>query len=422
MKWPWQKEVQKKSQYQDVLRRLIASQSGVLSGTVSPENCMRSPTVMAIVTAVSRRMAVTPCHVYEKTFDEKTGKERKRAQPGHSVSRLLRRPNSWQSNYEFWQDATSTMLRWGRFHAYKQRSSTGPILELIPLNPRAVQLEQESDFSIKYRVQLQGGQTAVYEQREIFSARGAARDFVCGDSPIEDVKTTVALEILSEQFGANFFQNGALPLLIFSYMEGSDGFETEEQEKQFLDDMKEAFGGNNMLTTALLPKGINKPEPIHLDLQGMQMIESRKYQRTVIAGAFGVPPHLVGDLERGTFNNVEQQDKDFTQNVVLPVAKAFEAAMERDLLTPQDRNDGLVIRFNLDSILRASFKDRQEGLRIQREMGIISADEWREIEGRNPRDDEYGDDYMHPSNMVVDGEEPDEPQPTDSPPGTEEPE
>lgn len=419
MRWPWQKKVEAKS-YQDVLQRLIASQSGTLSNSVTPENCMRSPTVMAIVTAVSRRMAVTPVHVYRKSFDE-SGKESKEVVPGHPVARLLRRPNSWQSHYEYWQDATSTLLRWGRFHSYKQRSATGPILELLPYSPASVTVDQDDDFSITYRVSMAGGKTRVFEQREMFSARGPSRDFFSGDSPVQDVSTTIALEILSEQFGANFFNNGALPLLIFSYLEGSDAFETEEQEQQFVSDMKEAFGGSKMLTTALLPKGIAPPETVSLDLQSMQMIESRSYQRTMIAGAFGVPPHLTGDLSNGTFNNVEQQDKDFTQNVVLPVAKAFESAMERDLLTQEDRLNGIVIRFNLDSILRADFKSRQEGLQIQRQNGIISANEWREIEGRNPRDDAEGDDYMHPANMTIDGEKPDEPQPTDSPAGNKDP-
>ena len=137
----------------------------------------------------------------------------------------------------------------------------------------------------------------------------------------------------------------------------------------------------------------------------------------MIAGAFGVPPHLVGDLERATFNNVEQQDQDFTLNVVMPVAQAFEAAMERDLLTDQDRASGIVIRFNLDSILRADFKSRQEGLRIQRDAGVINANKWREIEGHNPiSDDDGGNDYLRPANFVVAGEEMDDATETDDTP------
>jgi HK97 family phage portal protein len=174
----------------------------------------------------------------------------------------------------------------------------------------------------------------------------------------------------------------------------------------------------------LLPKGIEQKEPIRIENDKAQMLESRKYQRTVIAGAFGVPPHLVGDLERATFNNVEQQDADFTSNVVQPVATAFEAAMERDLLTEEDYRSGIIIRFNLDSILRADFKSRQEGSRIQREGGMLSANEWREREGMNPiPKDKGGDDYIRPANMTVAGEQQEEPNnaETESTPRDQEP-
>ena len=110
----------------------------------------------------------------------------------------------------------------------------------------------------------------------------------------------------------------------------------------------------------------------------------------MIAGAFGVPPHLVGDLSRGTYNNVEQQSLDFTLNVVLPYVRIFEAAMERDLLTDDDRRAGIVIRFNLEAALRGDFKTRQEGLKIQREAGVINANEWREHEGMNPISEKDG--------------------------------
>ena len=402
MKWFWQKKEQKG--FQDVLTRLILSQEGKLSASVTPDNCMRSPTVHAIVTAISRRLASTPIHIYEK--GESQGRESKERLPNHPVANLLRKPNQWQSPYDFWQDATSVFIRWGRFIAYKSRGSTGPIRELLPLSPAGVDIKQDdSNWQVMFRLNQNKKTVREYTMDQMFYARGPARDFLKGDSPVDDVKTAIALEILTEKFGANFFKNGALPLLFFAFSEGSAGFATKEQEDQFIKDLNEAFGGDNMLSSMLLPKGIDKPGSVAIDHEKMQMIESRKYQRTVIAGAFGVPMHLVGDLERATFNNVEQQDQDFTMNCVMPVAKAFEAAMERDLFTDADRRANRIIRFNLDSTLRAAFKERQEGLQIQRINGIIDADEWREIEGRNPRSDQLGDRYLHPANMVVDGEE-----------------
>ena len=399
--------------WQDTLTRLIESQKGSLGALVTPDTCMQSPTVHAIVTAISRRIASTPVMVYQQSRVD--GRLKRESLPNHPVTRLLQRPNQWQTGYEFWEDAASNLVRWGRFHAYKARGSTGPIQRLIPFNPGTISFEQDPQtYDVDMRVTSNTKTAELRSVREFFNIRGPARDFVTGDSPVYDCNTAIALEIMAERFGANFFKNGALPLLIFKFMEGSSGFDSDESEQAFLDDLRESFGGDNALSSMLLPKGIDAPTTVGIRHDEAQFLETRKLQRTVIAGAFGVPPHLVGDLERGTFNNVEQQDKEFTANVVTPWLQAIEAAAERDLLTDQDRRSEIVVRFDVHSApSRASFKERQEGLSIQRQMGVINADEWREIEGRNPRDDEYGDEFLHPGNMLVDGEEQDEPSEDD---------
>jgi HK97 family phage portal protein len=373
---------------------------------------MKSPTVNAIVTAISRRISVSPVHVYEKTTSR--GRDSKEKLPDHPVAKLLNKPNMWQTRTEYWLDAASCFVRHGRFFAFKSRGTTGPIRELVPLHPMIVQPCQDNNtYAVTFRVTQDGIGQREYPQSKIHYVRGPARDFLCGDSPVKDVSLSIALEIAAEEFGATFFHNGALPLMVLKYIQGSAGFKNEEQEKKFVQDFQDAFGGKNRHRALLLPKGIEAGNPVSVENDKAQMIETRKYQRTVIAGAFGVPPHLVGDLERATFNNVEQQDTDFTSNVVQPVVTAFESAMERDLLTDEDRAAGRIIRFNLDSILRADFKSRQEGLQIQRQNGAIDADEWREIEGRNPlKSGKGGDEVWRPANMTLSGtpiEKPKEP-------------
>ena len=88
----------------------------------------------------------------------------------------------------------------------------------------------------------------------------------------------------------------------------------------------------------------------------------------------------------------------------MPEVVAFEASMERDLLTQADRDSGIKIRFNIDSILRASFKERQEGLQIQLTNSVINPDEWREHEGMNPRPDGKGGEYYHSANYIKDSD------------------
>lgn len=404
------RRVEVKSQFDDVLTRLRAALQGAQTGAwVTPENCMQSPTVQAIVTAISRRIAVSAVHVYEKTTSN--GRDAKKPLPNHPVARLLNRPNEWQSRVNYWHDATSALVRYGNYFAYKSRGSTGPIRSLVPIANGAVTVKQGDGYSLEYRVSETTGQR-VLPLSKMHHVRGPARNFYLGDSPINDVQLAISLEILAERFGASFFENGAVPLLLLKYADGNKGFKTAEEEKQFIEDFQAAFSGSKKHRALLLPKGIEGGDSVKIENDKAQFLETRKYQRTVIAGAFGVPPHLVGDLERATFNNVEQQDSDFTLNVIMPYAQMFEAAMERDLLTDEDRAGGVVIRFNLDSILRADFKSRQEGLQIQRQNNVISANEWREIEGKNPLSDEDGgNDYWRPANILVAGADSEEPEP-----------
>jgi HK97 family phage portal protein len=400
--WQLSRET-KTAQFETVLRQLISAANGTVAA-VTPETCMRSPTVQAIVTAISRRIAVSPVQVFEKS--QSGNLDIKKKLPDHPVAKLLNAPNDWQTRTTYWLDAVSCFVRYGNYYAWKSRGSTGPIRKLYPLHARGMSPEQDENFNLVYKYNQAGG-LKEYAPASIHHVRGAARNFVVGDSPVDDIKLSIALEIAAEELGATFFANGAMPLMVFKYATGAQGFRKPEDETQFITDFQAALGGNKRHKALLLPKGIETSESPNVENDKAQFLETRKYQRTVIAGAFGVPPHLVGDLERATFNNVEQQDIDFTSNVIQPVCQSFESAMERDLLTDEDRRRGVIIRFNLDSILRSDFKSRQEGLRIQRDSGVLSPNEWREIERMNPiSDEDGGGDYVRPANFVVAGAEP----------------
>ncbi len=360
--------------------------------TVTPENAMQSPTIHGIVTATSRAIASMPLHVLQKGTDDR-GRVAKRRLSDHPIKKLLDRPNDWQTRVSYWLDATSWLVRYGNYYAFKGQGTSGPIKRLVPLHPSNVTVKQDENFTVTYLVTQPGGEPRELTPAEIHHVRGPARDGFRGDSPIMDVREAIALEIAAESFGASFFGNGALPSLIFQYLAGVSGFKSGDEESQFLKDFQERYASKRgRLTSMLVPAGMEM-KPIEISNDKNQFLETRKLQRTVIAGAFGLPPHLVGDLERSILANIEQQSLDFVQKVVLPYTRIFEAAMERDLLSEDDRRKGIIIRFNLDGLLRGDFKSRQEGLKIQREMGVINPNEWRETEGQNPRDDTGGEEY-----------------------------
>lgn len=368
------------------LEAIFATSSGV---AVTPTTCLESPTVQAIVNAISMRVATLPIHVYKKTV--KDGRAIKEPQPSHPVAKLLANPNGWQTNVAYWLDAVSTTVRYGQFVAVKGRGITGPIRKLWPVLPSSVQWVQDDSLEVSARVTTASGKQRDYAMSDLHHVRGAARDFLNADSPVVLAREAIALEIAAQRFGANFFGNGAMPGLIFSYMQGTKGHMSAEQRSSFIRSFSENYGKTGRFKAVMLPQGIDKPEQLNIENDKAQFLETRKLQRSVIAGAFGVPPHLVGDLERATFSNIEQQSSEFVEKVVLPYCRMFEAAIERDLLTAEDRSSGVIVRFNLDAALRADFKTRQEGMKIQREMGVVSANDWREREGMNPR--EGGDEY-----------------------------
>lgn len=385
-----------------LIKRLDAVYETYSGVTVTPENCEQSPTVKAIITAVTRRFAVMPVHVFKRsTSNNRTKKE---LQTSHPVERLLQVPNGWQDPASYWQDAASRLIRYGNFYANKARGATGPIRRLEPIPPGSIDPVQDDDLSVYYRVSTKGGQRD-YPISQIHHARLVARDGLKGDSPVVDVRETIALEIAAEKFGASHFGNGAMPGIVFEYMEGSQGFKTDEERKDFLDEFQERYTKRGRFRAILPPKGIKMGPPIPVENDKAQFIQTRQYQRTVIAGAFGIPPHLVGDLSKGTFNNVEQQSISFSTNVILPLVRVFEAAMEADLLTDEDRRNGIIIRFNVDGDIRGDFMSRQQGLAIQRQNGVINANEWRERENMNPRADEGGEDYYEtgPSGQMPSG-------------------
>lgn len=377
-----------------LIRRLEAAYETVSGIAVTPETALAAPTVAAVVRTIGGYISTLPVHVLLKGRSK--DRETKEPLPNHPVQRLLNYPNGYQTNADYWLDAVSWLVRYGNYFAYKARGQTGPIRRLEPLRPDAVTVDQADDLSVTYRVHRSSGQSTTYSKDQVHHARLMARDGVCGVSPVMEVRESISLEIAAERFGAAFFGNGAAPGLIFQYIAGSQGHKTEEERKQFIQDIQQAYTGRGRFRAILLPKGVElSGDPIALDNDKAQFLQTRKYQRTVIAGAFGVPPQFVGDLERATFNNAEQQSLDFVGYVILPVVRVFEAAMERDLLTDEDRAGGVIIRFNVDAYLRASYLERQQGNQIQRQAGVINANEWREREGMNPRKDPEGDSYWN---------------------------
>lgn len=387
--------------------RLQLRQRTTAGESVTPANAMRSPTIFAIVNALSRTLAQLPVDIIKSAGGERI------EQPEHELAWLLnKRPNGWQTRYDYWFTVGAQLVLYGEFIALKNQAGNGRIINLIPVPPGQATAALNADMAMEYEIQLPTGERRSYGQRQVHHIRLGTVDGVTPIRPIDNIRESIGLEIAAEKFGAQLFGDGAIPNLV---IEHPSHFLDGDSQKRFGDSWNAAF--RKKRGTAVLEDGM-KVTPIQLTNEESQFLETRKYQRTVIAGAFGIPPHRIGDLERATFSNIEQQSLEFVVYALMPYLVAIESAAHRDLL-PEPQKTDTTVKFNVDALLRGDALSRAEALAIERQNGVISANEWRSLTDRNKRTDPGGDEYITPMNMTGSNAPPKDgaPPPKDTPVG-----
>ena len=377
MKWPWSQKANVAGG--SVLQRLIAQVYGTVSD-ITPENCLKSPTMRSIVSGISGRIACYPLHVYQT--GESNGRETMEKLPNHPVAKLLKNPNETQSAYDYWQDAVSSYLRKGYFLAVKGQGSTGPIRRLYPVNTGHLDIkEQGSNYIFKT------GENEEYPFNKLHYVRGPSNDFIRPQSIVENMRITIGVEVAAEEYGWSFFENGAMPLMIWKMV---GAFKTPEDQKKFIEDFQNAYSGRKRFRSMIPPKGIEFDQEVNVDNEKTQFIQTKKQQAIQIAAGYGIPPHVVGILDNAHYNNIEQQEQDLINTVLRPIMENFERAMERDLLTDNDRKAGIKIRFNLNAILRADIETQMKVIEAMIRNSMATPNDGLEHLNMNPISEKDG--------------------------------
>lgn len=399
----------------DEVRALLAQAEGYDdgTGTVSDGQAMRVAAVWACVRLLSDALATLPVALY-KTDGVRNTLARK-----HAVNRLLSvRPNNWQTPFEFQRMALAHVLLRGNFYAQKIVSQ-GRVVDLLPLVPSRVQVKQSNGYDIVYQYQLDRGTFKTFAQDEILHFRGLSVDGVRGLSVLEAARNSISLAVQTETHGRRLFTHGATPSGVLKHPKELSGEAIERLRAQFNDHVA---GEENAHKPILLEDGLEWQQ-LSMTAEDTQFIDSRKFSRTEIAMFFGVPPHMIGDVERGTSwgSGIEQQSLGFLVYTLMPFIINFQQALVRDLLKPEEQMD-YVVKYDTAMLTRADFKTRQDGLAIMRRNGVISANDWRKVEGLDPIQDEAADDYLadqtltRPSDQSGASEEPAQPDPLEAPP------
>ncbi len=315
---------------------------------------------------------------------------------------LAKRPNRYQNPFE-WREMLQGHLAL-RGNAYNQivTNARGEITELLPIHPDRVRIELLPSGDYRYRITDRHGQESVLPRGQIWHLRGLSSDGLMGMSPIELARESLGMALAAQDYGARFFANDAKPT--GGWIEFPGSFKDQEAKKVFRESYQQAQSGTNRGKVLVLENGMKFHE-VGVTNKDAQFLELRKFQITDIARLFRVPPHMIADLERATFSNIEQQSLEFVMHTMTPWAERWEAGIEADLLLD---GDDLEVEFDFANLMRGDAASRSSYYQSGIQNGWLTRNEARIAENLNPL--EGLDQPLRPLNMVEEGAAEDQPR------------
>jgi HK97 family phage portal protein len=376
--------------------------------SVNTITAMEDPTVFACVKVLAESVAQIPLNVMRKTTQ---GSEIVFNSDAYQI--LKRRPNGWMTPRQFRRLLVARTAAEGNFIAIKNRVR-GRVFELLPVSNNRVTVEQDDRYEVTYKVETNTG-TRIYPKEDIFHYYSLSLDGVSGLNPIELHKTHIGLSLALDKFGARLFKNGAHPRIIL----GTDNVLKEDDMKRIIASFQAQTGGEKAHSTHILDGGF-KPHRMTLTAEEAQFNETRKLMRSILAALWRVPPHMINDLDKATFSNIENLARQFVDYAMMPWLVDLEEVYSYQLLTERERDLGYFIKHNVNGLLRGDAAARAQyytaALGSLQQPGWMTPNEIRGLEDMDEGPEELNQ-YMVPSQEP---EEPEEPEPEPEPQEEEE--
>ncbi|MBR1636181.1 MAG: phage portal protein [Lachnospiraceae bacterium] len=377
---------------------------GTASGKyVTERSAMQMTAVYCCVRILSEAVASLPLQFYRYTDDG--GKEKAVEHPLYFL--LHDEPNPEMTSFIFRETLMTHLLLWGNAYSQIIRNGKGEVVALYPLMPDRMKVDRDEHGRLYYEYTVYDsddvdgrkgtnkvGRTVRLQPHDVLHIPGLGFDGLVGYSPIAMAKNAIGLAIATEEYGSKFFANGAAPSGVLEHPG------TIKDPSKVRESWQATFGGSgNANKIAVLEEGM-KYTPISISPEQAQFLETRKFQIDEIARIFRVPPHMIGDLEKSSFNNIEQQSLEFVKYTLDPWVSRWEQAMVRALLTPDEKKK-YFFKFNVDGLLRGDYQSRMNGYATARQNGWMSANDIRELENLDRIPAEQGGDlYLINGNMT----------------------
>jgi HK97 family phage portal protein len=287
------------------------------------------------------------------------------------------------------------LLRGAGFAYINWRSRASNIVdELIPIHPDRITIKQLPDMQLVYELQREQGDRITLRADEVFTLRYRTRDGVQPVGVIESGRDSIGVAYATQEYAGRFYRNDATPGVVLKHPQKLSA----EAAGRLKDTWNSAYAGSgNARRTALLEEGMSI-ERLSLSNDDSQFLQTRELQRSEIAGLFRVPPHLIGDLSRATFSNIEHQSLDFLGHCIGPWMTRWEQSISRDLITAPNT---YFSKLSPEALLRGDLKSRYDAYAIGRNWGWLSVNDVRRLEDMNPIDE--GEVYLQPLNMTAAG-------------------
>ena len=356
---------------------------------VNEHTAMQMTAVYSCVRILAETLAGLPLHVYK--YNDSGGKGKYLQ---HPLYRLLHdEPNPEMTSFTFRETLMSHLLLWGNAYAQIIRNARGEVIALYPLMPNKMTVDRDKNGRLFYLYQRSvedaptlGKDSLVYlDPSDVLHIPGLGFDGLVGYSPIAMAKNAIGLAMATEEYGAKFFANGAAPGGVLEHPG------TIKDPQKVRDSWNAAYqGSTNSHRVAVLEEGM-KYQQIGIPPEQAQFLETRKFQINEIARIFRVPPHMLADLEKSSFSNIEQQSLEFVKYTLDPWVVRWEQNMYRSLLMASEKST-VFIKFNVDGLLRGDYVSRMNGYATARQNGWMSANDIRELENLDRIPAELGGD------------------------------
>jgi HK97 family phage portal protein len=353
---------------------------------VNEFTAMQTTAVYACVRILSETLAALPLQLYRYTPG---GKERVYDHPLYHI--LHDEPNPEMTSFIFRETLMSHLLIWGNAYAQIIRDRLGRVQGLYPLRPDKMTVCRDESGQIYYIYTKTSDENPAIKpygqvplrKYEVLHIPGLGFDGLVGYSPIAMARNAVGMTMACEEYGASFFANGASPSGVLEHPG------VLKDPAKVRDSWNAVYQGSaNAHKVAVLEEGM-KYQQIGIPPEEAQFLETRKFQLNEIARLYRIPPHMIGDLEKSSFNNIEQQSMEFVKYTLDPWVIRWEQAMQKALFLPEEKKQ-YFLKFNVNGLMRGDYESRMTGYSIGRQNGWLSANDIREMEDMNPVPDEEG--------------------------------